>query len=50
MRYRVVLEKEKNNKVEVETVTCHVGMKGNIEEYANYYSYDNNTTILSVYK
>ncbi len=50
MRYRVVLEEKKKNKVEIKTVTCHVGVKGNIEEYANYYSYDNKSTILSVYK
>lgn len=50
MRYRVVLEEKKENKVEIKTVTCHVGVKGNIEEYANYYSYDNKSTILSIYK
>jgi len=51
MRYRVVLgEKKEKNKIEVKTVTCHVGVKGSIEEYANYYSYDNKSTILSIYR
>lgn len=52
MRYRVVLEEKnkKKNKVEVKIVTCHVGVKGNIEEYANYYSYDNKSTIISIYR
>ena len=50
MRYRVVLEEQKKNEVEVKTVTCHVGVKGNIEEYANYFSYDNKSAVLSIYK
>ena len=50
MRYRVILGTKNKEKDEIKTVTCHVGVKGNIEEYANYYAYDNKSKILSIYK